>query len=136
MNTPVEMLVPGSMQQMDTEHRVQMNLLNAFEEATQNDQDRDVARSLLEQFATYTDAHFMSEQLLMRLYAYPDYDGHQSEHDQMMDSLGALRGAWVDGRTPAALAQLKILRDMMAEHIQKRDTAFHAFMDRLAKRPA
>ena len=58
---------------MDLEHRLQMGLIHALEEALRAGQPRDETTKILSQLYEYTNAHFLAENLLMRLYAYPEY---------------------------------------------------------------
>lgn len=42
---------------------------------------------LLNRLVEYSTIHFASEQLLMRLYQYDDFEGHMAEHERMIEQL-------------------------------------------------
>ena len=64
---------------VDGEHEVLLGLLKSLEKIAKTGKKKDRAGDLLDQLATYAEVHFMSENLLMRLYEYPDYDDHAGE---------------------------------------------------------
>ena len=76
---------------MDGEHRVQMGLMTAFRDAISGGRGEAEADEILDQLLEYSKMHFMSEQLLMRLYEYPDYETHMAEHDGMLQEMEAMR---------------------------------------------
>ena len=59
---------------IDKEHQVQIGMLDAFCKLVEKDAPREKIQEMLSQLAEYSEVHFMSEQLLMRMYAFPDYD--------------------------------------------------------------
>jgi hemerythrin len=110
----------------DAEHHVQLSLAQTLCEAASTGVDTALAREILDQLVAYSDVHFLSEQLLMRLCSYPDYDDHLSDHDRLMLKLEAARQR--DGEEqiltpPEAEAILALL----AQHISTRDRRFVDF---------
>ena len=59
--------------QIDGEHRVQLGLLSAVRNAVAEGRGETEVNEILEQLVDYTKVHFMSEELLMRLHAYPQH---------------------------------------------------------------
>ena len=102
----------------DREHQVQLGLLQALCTAARENQDTASLGVILDQLIAYSEAHFMSEELLMRLYAYPDYDDHVNEHEQMLDALDEL----TEGPAIEALSAL------LLRHIGDRDAKLHHYL--------
>jgi hemerythrin-like metal-binding protein len=75
--------------EIDSEHAVQIELLREVERAT-HALDRDTALSVMKRLADYTDAHFASEQILMRLHAYPNCATHEAEHGALLAEFGRI----------------------------------------------
>lgn len=71
----------------DREHRVQLGLLQALCDAARDDRDAASLAEIIEQLVAYSEAHFMSEELLMRLNSYDDYEDHVDEHINMLSVL-------------------------------------------------
>jgi hemerythrin-like metal-binding protein len=106
---------------MDMEHQLQIGLIQAVEDAIRGGQDRETASKLLGQLYEYTNAHFLAENLLMRLHAYPDYQAHADEHDRLVISLEALRKTFDSGENDLTLSSIDTLRSWLAGHIQGLD---------------
>lgn len=106
------------LQNVDAEHMVQIRLLNALQSAVREGRPEDAIREIRFQLTDYCRAHFLSEELLMRLYAYPDYDDHVNEHEQMLDALEGL----TEARAIDALSAL------LLRHIGDRDAKLHGYL--------
>ncbi len=112
--------------EMDTEHLLQVQILTAMLEAFADD-DWPRASDLVRQLEDVTEAHFVAEQLLMRLHAYPGYAIHEREHDQLIGDLRTLEESIVSGDTglPAAARSFEL---WLLHHIHTADKAFAAFL--------
>jgi hemerythrin len=95
---------------MDTLHR-----------AVRAKQDDDEICELLERLLEYSRVHFLSEQILMRLHAYPDYEAHVIEHDRMLGAMEELRAGWRESRVDAPLEVIEALRHDLSGHISRHD---------------
>lgn len=103
---------------VDAEHQVQVRLLKELRSAVA--EGRETAE-LRERLADYCRAHFLSEELLMRLHAYPDYDDHVADHEQMLDA--------IEGLTEAVA--IDALSAFLLRHIGQRDARFHGYLQRV-----
>lgn len=106
---------------MDGEHRLQIALLQAFRESVREGRDPVETARILEQVDEFTRAHFMSEQLLMRLYDYPQYQRHVAEHDRMVEDLEELGVQFRSGDHKLAAATAEALVAWLVGHIQRSD---------------
>lgn len=113
---------------MDAEHRVQLGLVSAFQQALEQRQDKVEVDEILDQLVSYTGAHFASEQLLMRLYAYPHYEAHVQEHDRLIEQITALQQHYQAGGVQAALEAGSTLRNWLMTHTLKTDQALGSFL--------
>ncbi len=76
----------------------------------------------------FTNAHFLAEQLLMRLHSYPGFEAHQREHDDLMEELRGLGETLLaDDATDPAEAATSLERWLIA-HIQSEDQALAEFL--------
>ena len=103
---------------VDTEHQVQIRLLTELRRAVASGED---ATELRERLADYCRAHFLSEELLMRLHAYPDYEDHVADHEQMLDAIGDL-----DEPTT-----IEALSAFLLRHIGERDARLHGYLQQV-----
>jgi hemerythrin-like metal-binding protein len=112
--------------EMDTEHLLQVQILSAMLAAFADD-DWPRASDLIRQLQDVTEAHFIAEQLLMRLHAYPGYAVHEREHDQLLDELRSLEESIVSGDTGLSAAA-RSFELWLLHHIHTADKAFAAFL--------
>ena len=113
---------------IDTEHALQMQMLDSLSEALQTGGDSSPARYILEQFIEYSDMHFLSEQLVMRLHNYPGYEAHLAAHTQLMKKVREIRGRVLRGENASGLEPVQELRGWLLNHIASEDVAFGEFL--------
>ncbi len=77
---------PTGVGEIGREHALELKVVREIQAALLA-ADRGRARALLERLEEFTEAHFLTEQLLMRQHAYPGYAAHQQEHDRLVGEL-------------------------------------------------
>ena len=123
--TDREQAQAAGQQPLDSEHRMQMGLVDALDHAVRQRRPRKERDEILDQLITFTSVHFGSERLLMRLHAYPDYDAHGLEHDGFEERLQAFRRLCDRGNDGAILREIGRLRAWLAGHIGASDARLH-----------
>lgn len=123
---------PG-LKEMDAEHEVQMALMNALEQGLAEGRGKSDVSSMLHQLVEYTNMHFMSEQLLMRLHAYPNFGEHELEHERLIEQLRKIEASFAAGDTAMTTAELLMLKRLVIDHINSHDQAFSVYLDEAAK---
>ena len=123
--------IPG----VDAEHRLQVSLLNALEQVLRQGKDRPLAERTLQQLVDFTSVHFLSEELMMRLYAYPQHDAHALEHGRLLEQVEAIRKAAQGSDPAAALALVEALRTWLVSHIRSMDQGFALWCAKNGIRP-
>jgi hemerythrin len=117
---------------IDSEHQVQIGLMDALEQAVREGRVGERIDELLERLLDYSRVHFLSEQLLMRHRAYPGYEDHVQDHDRMVASLEELRQAYGEGRTDYGLEIMRTLRADLIAHIRGRDHGLGRYLSGIA----
>jgi hemerythrin len=112
----------------DREHQIQLGLLEALCAATSDAQAAVPVAEILQQLISYSEAHFMSEELLMRLHSYDDYEDHVSDHIDMMDRLNAIAAAQSSGGSALVSGNAREVLAFLNQHIATRDQRFAVFM--------
>jgi hemerythrin len=115
---------------IDAEHDLQMQLLDSLSQELAKGGDSAPARHILEQFIEFSDMHFLSEQLIMRLNGYPAYEAHLEEHTRLMKKVRQMRENIVHGENVSSLQVLLELRDWLLRHIATDDAAFGEFLNK------
>jgi hemerythrin len=109
---------------IDTEHRLQVSLVNALEELLRREGNPALATRTLTQLVDFTRVHFLSEELMMRLYAYPQHDAHKLEHGRLTDQVSEIQRHLAGGEAQPALEIIDGLHRWLAGHIRTMDRAF------------
>lgn len=115
------------------EHDIQLQLLAALEDAVRRGRTADEVASLLDQLIDYTNVHFHSEELMMRLYAFPQYDAHRNEHAALMEQVCGIRERFEKQDQAGLLELVAELRDWLGRHIDGKDRGFATFLGRQAQ---
>jgi hemerythrin len=124
---------------MDSEHQVQVGLVRALCDAIRTGVSAERTREILDQAVEYSAVHFMSEQLLMRLCSYPDYDDHVLDHDRAMEMLRGVAARQGEAETGLALTEAQDMLGFLSRHIAVRDrrfTEYYLDWSRKAAKPA
>ena len=113
---------------MDREHAVEMQIVRSLQKALLAG-DREAAIELMKELEDFTNAHFLAEQLLMRLHAYPAFEAHQQEHDQLIAELATLRASIENGDDNPAAA-VEALEQWLMTHIHTSDEDLASFLEK------
>ena len=109
---------------MDQEHRIQTGLIEALCAAVEAGDDAGMAGTILAQLIAYSEAHFMSEELLMRLASYDDYEDHVADHIRMLDELQQISVRHQAGESGLVRGKAQAMLQFLRQHIETRDRRF------------
>lgn len=115
---------------MDSEHRLQVSLVNALEEAIRSGGDAALAARTLQQLVDFTSVHFHSEELMMRLYSYPQLETHSLAHAKLMEQVERIKDQQRASESADALETIRELRGWLVNHIKSMDQAFALWLAR------
>jgi len=118
---------PAASEVMDREHQVQTGLVAALCSAVEGGEDALKVQEILDRLLAYSSAHFMSEELLMRLASYDDYEDHVADHIRTMDELDAVLAHHRAGQPVLMLEQARAIEGFLRQHIATRDARFAAW---------
>jgi len=110
--------------EVDVEHQLQVQLIEAVKGAVSARRDRATVSALLEQLQDASSIHFMSEELMMRLHAWPRYQAHVEAHGRLLEDLATLRRDLETGPAVEHVVALDQLRSWLTDHIRVMDRAF------------
>jgi hemerythrin len=111
---------------MDEEHALQLRLLlELMQSIDANDGAK--ALELFERLDHFTNEHFLAEELLMRLNAYPAFEAHAAEHGQFVEELQSLRARLSSDGTGAIQDDADAFSRRLLAHIATADHALGEF---------
>ena len=110
---------------MEREHQVQLGLILGLEQGLALGKGHDQLLDIVYQLVDYTNVHFMSEQLLMRLYAYPEIGAHEATHDRLMEQARRVVTDFASGELSIISTDLLLFKQGLLDHMRTDDHAFH-----------
>jgi len=113
---------PGPM--MNNEHQVQISLIDALCDAVEKGRPEAEIGDILDRLIDFSKAHFMSEELLMRLDSYDDYHGHAEEHQRMIAKLQAMKAREKNGQSSLLPKLARETLSFLLKHIETHDTRY------------
>jgi hemerythrin len=110
---------------MEAEHHVQFELIGALQDAVNRRLDGATVEAVLERLIDYSEAHFLSEELLMRLASYDNFEAHAEQHRQLLESLRQAQDKFRATGQHAPLENVPASTlDFMHRHIETNDAHF------------
>lgn len=73
--------------EIDAEHKIFLKTIKKIHNAFESGMNGDMLIRLLEELYKYADFHFTSEENVMLLNEYPDYESHKKLHDELIQTL-------------------------------------------------
>jgi hemerythrin len=112
---------------MDREHALELQMVRELQGALRA-ADHGTAATIVERLEDFTNAHFLAEQLLMRLHAYPGYEAHRQEHDRLIADLHALRQRIEEGSLASPAEEAERLEQWLQTHMSTTDQALASYL--------
>ena len=108
----------------DGEHDVQLGLLEALCQAVREGRDVETVALNMGQLRSFSQAHFASEELLMRMKSYDDYAEHVADHEHMLDALQEIATNHLLGNSSLVAGKVEEVLVFIRQHIATRDRRF------------
>jgi len=115
--------------QLDDQHKKLIDLINQLYDAMKVGRGSEVIGPVLKSLITYTQTHFSTEEQLMKLHGYPDYDTHKNEHNQLVAQVSDIKKGMDAGKIPLTQNVMNFLRDWLIKHIQGDDKKYGPFLN-------
>lgn len=115
--------------QLDEQHKKLIDLINQLYDAMKVGKGSEVIGPVLKSLITYTQTHFSTEEQLMKLHGYPDYDTHKNEHNQLVAQVSEIKKGMDAGKMPLTQNIMNFLRDWLIKHIQGDDKKYGPFLN-------
>jgi len=115
-------------QEIDDQHKILVGLLNELNTAVQEHHGTDICNSILNRVIEYTRVHFTTEEGVMRLLLYPDFERHKAEHDALVNQVMKLQEKLVSGQATISFQLLHFLKVWLTKHIQGSDRQCGAYL--------
>lgn len=112
----------------EREHQVQVGLLRELCRAAGGGGEPAAVGEILARLIDYSEAHFASEELLMRMKSYDDYEDHVEDHAQMLDALRGIASEHARGDSALVAGRAAESLEFIGRHIATRDRRFSDYV--------
>ena len=113
--------------ELDSEHDLLLGLVRALEVAVIS-APRPQVQALLQQLSEFASVHFSTEEIMMGLYAYQEFAGHQLEQARLIDQIDQVRSEFAAGNVQPTKSFATALRHWFTEHVRTHDLALARFV--------
>lgn len=112
----------------DNQHKKLVEIINELHEAMRAGKSKDVLDKIFGELIDYTVHHFAAEETLMKKHAFPGYETHKAEHEELTQQALKLQADFKSGRAMLSLEVMEFLKKWLLEHIMGTDAQYSDFL--------
>jgi len=113
---------------IDLQHKKLINLINQLQTAVDYSTGETFEREALDELVEYTVTHFRYEENLMEEHAYPDFEAHRKQHDNMVKKVTEVVDNYKENKDNAMKEATAYLKDWLINHINGTDKQYSDFL--------
>lgn len=111
--------------QFDGEHQKLVGMVNDLFDAVGAGKGKERLGTILDGLISYTQSHFLAEEKLMKLHAYPNFTAHKAEHDALTKQVLEVQAKFRAGATAALSVEvMNFLKNWLIKHIMGTDKGY------------
>jgi hemerythrin len=114
-----------SIPSVDLEHREMISLINRCYERMGEDADAEAIEQFLGEIHSSIAAHFALEEQTMRRAAYPEYEAHKEDHEDLLDDIRDMMDRFLDDPDSGMVMLQERLSDWFGHHFSTFDARLH-----------
>jgi hemerythrin-like metal-binding protein len=118
-----------NIKEIDVQHQRLVELINKLHDSMKAGKGIDVLGPILSDLVRYTISHFATEETYFRKFAYPEFEQHKKEHDDLTRKAKALKASFDQGKQTISIEVLYFLKDWLNNHILKTDKQYNPFLN-------
>lgn len=112
------------LEEIDNQHYELIVIYNDLCDAIEARAGVEQTLKILRKLGRYTSVHFATEEALMRMLEYPDYENHKKAHDALISELRQLTRNAVDAPHGVNFQLAYTVKQWLMKHILETDTKF------------
>jgi hemerythrin len=115
-------------EEIDSQHKKIFSIINRLHGAMKARKGKEVIGNLLDELVDYPYYHFATEEKYFRLYSYPHFDVHKSEHDLMRGLTTDLKKFDTNAEM-IVIEAMDLLKDWLSDHVLGSDQKYGSFLN-------
>ncbi len=116
-------------EEIDSQHKRMFSIINRLHDSMKARKGKEVIGNLLGELIDYTYYHFATEEEYFRLYNYPHFDVHKSEHDLMRNLVADLKRKFDANAEMSINEVMDLLKDWLSDHVLGSDQKYGSFLN-------
>jgi hemerythrin len=116
-------------EEIDNQHKQLFSIINRLHDAMKARKGKEIIGGLLGELVDYTYYHFATEEKYFRLYNYPHFDVHKSEHDLMRGLTADLKRKFDANAEMIIIEAMELLKDWLSDHVLGSDGKYGSFLN-------
>lgn len=113
---------------IDNQHKELVAVTGRLFAAMQSGAGKDVLDTTLSELILYTRKHFLTEEMLLANYDYPEMEAHKAEHRALTEDVLRYQRDFRSGNTGLSIELLTFLRDWLETHICQSDRNYAVYL--------
>ena len=110
------------------QHKKLLSLINSLQTAVDFSTGELFEREALDELVDYTKSHFSYEEGLMEQNAYPEFEAHKKQHQQMIARVEEVLAEYQQDKDSAMKNAVVFLRGWLIKHINGTDKQYSSFL--------
>lgn len=106
---------------VDGQHKKLFAMVNQLHTAIQENHTKLVLSDTMEKLSDYVATHFKTEEEIMLLHNFPDYENHKKQHEDLKEQAVKLIKLFNLGKVDLSATISKFLSDWLQHHILEND---------------
>ena len=112
------------LEEIEIQHHELVVIYNGLCDAIESRAGSAETLSILQQLGHYTSVHFATEEALMRMMEYPDYEAHKKAHDALIEELRRLVRLAEELPQGVNFQLVYLIKQWLSQHIMETDVQF------------
>jgi len=117
-----------NIREIDDQHKKLIGMVGQLHDAMGQGKGKQALDEVLRNLIQYTRTHFATEERLMKVNGYPDYETHKAKHDSMTQKVANIYREYQDGKVTISLEVMNFLENWVDKHIMGTDMQYGPFL--------
>jgi len=113
---------------IDEQHKKLVQLINEFYRNIATQSSKESIAELIIALKEYTVFHFSTEEKYMKLFRFPGYQNHKSEHDAFVEKVVNFEERFKSGKLILTLEITNFIKEWVSKHICTTDKLYSDFL--------
>lgn len=117
--------------EIDNQHKGLVIMINELYNLMTIGKSKENLEIIFNHLTAYTKEHFNTEEIMMKKYAYPDFEQHKLEHSKFIERLKSFKTDFENNKITISIEVLNFLKDWLLNHIFISDKKYMPLLEKI-----